>query len=172
MIRRPPRSNRTDTLFPYTTLFRSMMFPLPNDQTLRRLLRFDSALCLTCGLPGLMASGWLAGFLLPDQPGIFGFAMPVVMLGLGTALTAYALLLGILSFRASVPRGFVGLTAIGDGAWVLGTVTLLLAFAPAFSIAGSVALLIVAADTGLLGLLKARALRGGARPAVAMHRSA
>src|SRR3546814_1265905 len=23
MIRRPPRSNRTDTLFPYTTLFRS-----------------------------------------------------------------------------------------------------------------------------------------------------
>src|SRR3546814_15414290 len=24
MIRRPPRSNRTDTLFPYTTLFRSV----------------------------------------------------------------------------------------------------------------------------------------------------
>src|SRR3546814_6793657 len=27
MIRRPPRSTRTDTLFPYTTLFRS---PVPN----------------------------------------------------------------------------------------------------------------------------------------------
>src|SRR3546814_20115569 len=26
MIRRPPRSTRTDTLFPYTTLFRSMAF--------------------------------------------------------------------------------------------------------------------------------------------------
>src|SRR3546814_11751905 len=25
MIRRPPRSTRTDTLFPYTTLFRSML---------------------------------------------------------------------------------------------------------------------------------------------------
>src|SRR3546814_19703114 len=25
MLRRPPRSTRTDTLFPYTTLFRSMM---------------------------------------------------------------------------------------------------------------------------------------------------
>src|SRR3546814_17242072 len=25
MIRRPPRSTRTDTLFPYTTLFRSMV---------------------------------------------------------------------------------------------------------------------------------------------------
>src|SRR3546814_282560 len=27
MIRRPPRSTRTDTLFPYTTLFRSMDAP-------------------------------------------------------------------------------------------------------------------------------------------------
>src|SRR3546814_15715315 len=27
MIRRPPRSTRTDTLFPYTTLFRSERFP-------------------------------------------------------------------------------------------------------------------------------------------------
>src|SRR3546814_16919185 len=27
MIRRPPRSPRTDTLFPYTTLFRSFMAP-------------------------------------------------------------------------------------------------------------------------------------------------
>src|SRR3546814_17997261 len=27
MIRRPPRSTRTDTLFPYTTLFRSEMIP-------------------------------------------------------------------------------------------------------------------------------------------------
>src|SRR3546814_10770213 len=28
MIRRPPRSTRTDTLFPYTTLFRSLAEPL------------------------------------------------------------------------------------------------------------------------------------------------
>src|SRR3546814_14307114 len=27
MIRRPPRSTRTDTLFPYTTLFRSKQYP-------------------------------------------------------------------------------------------------------------------------------------------------
>src|SRR3546814_7060390 len=27
MIRRPPRSTRTDTLFPYTTLFRSLLDP-------------------------------------------------------------------------------------------------------------------------------------------------
>src|SRR3546814_17421044 len=29
MIRRPPRSTRTDTLFPYTTLFRSIVLALP-----------------------------------------------------------------------------------------------------------------------------------------------
>src|SRR3546814_12321663 len=30
MIRRPPRSTRTDTLFPYTTLFRSELFEAPS----------------------------------------------------------------------------------------------------------------------------------------------
>src|SRR3546814_11938428 len=30
MIRRPPRSTRTDTLFPYTTLFRSTSIPVKN----------------------------------------------------------------------------------------------------------------------------------------------
>src|SRR3546814_1745951 len=30
MIRRPPRSTRTDTLFPYTTLFRSAFLPDPS----------------------------------------------------------------------------------------------------------------------------------------------
>src|SRR3546814_13113840 len=32
MIRRPPRSTRTDTLFPYTTLFRSIDQPIGADQ--------------------------------------------------------------------------------------------------------------------------------------------
>src|SRR3546814_2942704 len=31
MIRRPPRSTRTDTLFPYTTLFRSKSEEIPQD---------------------------------------------------------------------------------------------------------------------------------------------
>src|SRR3546814_19312762 len=30
MIRRPPRSTRTDTLFPYTTLFRSLLYQFIN----------------------------------------------------------------------------------------------------------------------------------------------
>src|SRR3546814_17869076 len=36
MIRRPPRSTRTDTLFPYTTLFRSSLDPI-GDELARRL---------------------------------------------------------------------------------------------------------------------------------------
>src|SRR3546814_12437509 len=32
MIRRPPRSTRTDTLFPYTTLFRSRLVARRQDQ--------------------------------------------------------------------------------------------------------------------------------------------
>src|SRR3546814_10257801 len=31
MIRRPPRSTRTDTLFPYTTLFRSFLIAVSTD---------------------------------------------------------------------------------------------------------------------------------------------
>src|SRR3546814_7597948 len=38
MIRRPPRSTRTDTLFPYTTLFRSCSSPT----TFQRWLHFRS----------------------------------------------------------------------------------------------------------------------------------
>src|SRR3546814_10096135 len=41
MVRRPPRSTRTDTLFPYTTLFRSPPVSLYNDCA-RRLIQAES----------------------------------------------------------------------------------------------------------------------------------
>src|SRR3546814_4735330 len=56
MLRRPPRSTRTDTLFPYTTLFRSEAFDVVSDyarntfasaQGRDRLLRLWSAGCCT-----------------------------------------------------------------------------------------------------------------------------
>src|SRR3546814_11192298 len=37
MIRRPPRSTRTDTLFPYTTLFRSLQAPPGCARLVRRV---------------------------------------------------------------------------------------------------------------------------------------
>src|SRR3546814_17100808 len=39
MIRRPPRSTRTDTLFPYTTLFRSRPFQLHHQERALRQFR-------------------------------------------------------------------------------------------------------------------------------------
>src|SRR3546814_8144533 len=39
MIRRPPRSTRTDTLFPYTTLFRSVAKSVKGGSTLSAALR-------------------------------------------------------------------------------------------------------------------------------------
>src|SRR3546814_18518210 len=47
MIRRPPRSTRTDTLFPYTTLFRSNRLPGEGvggrqEPWMRKTLRFDA----------------------------------------------------------------------------------------------------------------------------------
>src|SRR3546814_12134643 len=42
MIRRPPRSTRTDTLFPYTTLFRSRLWIL-NSAALNELLAGEGA---------------------------------------------------------------------------------------------------------------------------------
>src|SRR3546814_8755858 len=38
MLRRPPRSTRTDTLFPYTTLFRSLL-RVPDAATVDRLIQ-------------------------------------------------------------------------------------------------------------------------------------
>src|SRR3546814_2047712 len=48
MIRRPPRSTRTDTLFPYTTLFRSFFTGLVRD-------RFHA--CIRVSRTGLAVAG-------------------------------------------------------------------------------------------------------------------
>src|SRR3546814_3440080 len=48
MIRRPPRSTRTDTLFPYTTLFRSRLGDIARD-----LGDTERAAQLVAGLPAI-----------------------------------------------------------------------------------------------------------------------
>src|SRR3546814_13161241 len=42
MIRQPPRATRTDTLFPYTTLFRSQQTPIARRVVERRALARDA----------------------------------------------------------------------------------------------------------------------------------
>src|SRR3546814_8836691 len=53
MIRRPPRSTRTDTLFPYTTLFRSR----------RRLLQWTMS---AAAIPAVVQTTWAQGY--PTRP--------------------------------------------------------------------------------------------------------
>src|SRR3546814_4372107 len=55
MIRRPPRSTRTDTLFPYTTLFRSCSSPRRN--SMRACSTGSRGCTLTCsrGFPASMS---------------------------------------------------------------------------------------------------------------------
>src|SRR3546814_5830444 len=65
MLRRPPRSTRTDTLFPYTTLFRSALLlclALPlyvaaiyqSDWRFLMALLFAATVCLYAFLPTIM----------------------------------------------------------------------------------------------------------------------
>src|SRR3546814_15953182 len=71
MIRRPPRSTRTDTLFPYTTLFRSAGARRRNQLLYRRFPAARRSIDLGvegdgCRLPGALGRGecarkkWLA----------------------------------------------------------------------------------------------------------------
>src|SRR3546814_9519976 len=82
MIRRPPRSTRTDTLFPYTTLFRSLV-----------------AVLVRAGTFGLCGSGiWaltaiLARDALDGGPAVFGLLLG----GFGVGAVVGAVL------RAAIP---------------------------------------------------------------------
>src|SRR3546814_7408933 len=87
MIRRPPRSTRTDTLFPYTTLFRSTRgFEAPASITADKItidgtsLRFSDA---TYG--GLMTGGGASFATLGGSAGsliaVTGYASAAVIAG-------------------------------------------------------------------------------------------
>src|SRR3546814_4616087 len=68
MIRRPPRSTRTDTLFPYTTLFRSGRGCAGHSHRQRRLVRGGTVQSGGCGVRAgvslLRRVRWLGGFPL------------------------------------------------------------------------------------------------------------
>src|SRR3546814_12524068 len=61
MIRRPPRSTRTDTLFPYTTRFRSTQGPITKTLILFALPTLASNILQT--LSGSVNSIWVGQFL-------------------------------------------------------------------------------------------------------------
>src|SRR3546814_8497296 len=69
MFRRPPRSTRTDTLFPYTTLFRSGWGKDPN----RDHAMTDAVFLSASDQPSeYIRAQEAAGKTMPAQPGLFG----------------------------------------------------------------------------------------------------
>lgn len=134
---------------------------------LAAILKADAAFCAAIALPGLVAPGWLAGFLLPETPALLGFPMATVMLEAGIGLALSAIVLLVIATRPSVSRLLAGLSAGIDAALAAGTVLLLAVAGSAFSRWGALALLIVAADTALIAWLKLRALRSASPVAAA-----
>src|SRR3546814_16509919 len=65
MRRRPPRSTRTDTLLPYTTLFRSLTLPI---SLLPRIRQVD-------GVRDVTYANWFGGAYQDPRNQIFSFAV-------------------------------------------------------------------------------------------------
>src|SRR3546814_5661968 len=63
MSRRPPRSTRTDTLFPYTTLFRSgIAFPVPANDDASRAIRLYCDAVAAAATKGGQGAAAAAGY--------------------------------------------------------------------------------------------------------------
>src|SRR3546814_1612609 len=104
MIRRPPRSTRTDTLFPYTTLFRSPRFASQRHRARPRLVRprrcRDDKPCLFPSFSPLRhvgPQGWLEAPRpltkgAPMTTRIVAIGMLVALLGVVAAFMAIALI--------------------------------------------------------------------------------
>src|SRR3546814_1372188 len=71
MIRRPPRSTRTDTLFPYTTLFRSLETQLLEDRTLACHRTLDTLIGDFAKIQGFECGGHIEARL--ENSDIVGF---------------------------------------------------------------------------------------------------
>src|SRR3546814_19514808 len=81
MIRRPPRSTRTDTLFPYTTLFRSLALAVSGKITGSDLdaimTRLDSAMARHEKVHMFVETRTIDGIELSGLPAYTARAMPL-----------------------------------------------------------------------------------------------
>jgi hypothetical protein len=87
-----------------------------NQSNLRHILNANAMFSATSGLFFLLAAKPLAEFL---------GATPLVMYSLGIVMFGYAALIAFNTYRPVISREFTLFTVIGDTAWVLGSVLLL-----------------------------------------------
>jgi hypothetical protein len=93
------------------------MNTLNNQSTLHHILHTNAVFSFTSGLFFLLAREPLAEFL---------GASAAVMNILALIMFGYALLIATNILRPEIKRGFVLFTVIGDSAWVLGSILLLI----------------------------------------------
>lgn len=99
-------------------------------------LRSNAVFSDISGLVMLVAAKPLAAFLGLNNPGI--------LVGMGIALLAWALILFWGSIQLDVPRWLAWLAIDGDLTWVVGSVIVLLLPAVSFSVAGKWTIAIIA----------------------------
>jgi len=88
-----------------------------NIQTnLRHILNANAMFSATSGLFFFLAARPLAEFL---------GAMPLLMYSLGIVMFGYAALIAFNTYRPAISREFTLFTVVGDSAWVLGSILLL-----------------------------------------------
>src|SRR3546814_2273735 len=110
MIRRPPRSTRTDTLFPYTTLFRSrILAELRGLDPKDRITPIKAALQMEAAVDGAQVAGQDApyGALLVEHPDSdAGKPLSGLARAFGNALRPALRTAGLLAAQddASLPR--------------------------------------------------------------------
>src|SRR3546814_19825183 len=94
MIRRPPRSTRTDTLFPYTTLFRSALSP-DDVAAVARVERYLNDIQTLQGRFVQVSSNgaYAEGDIYLDRPGSLRFdydpPSPVLIIANGMSMLSY-----------------------------------------------------------------------------------
>jgi hypothetical protein len=124
-----------------------MLYP---SNLLRRALLADAvfsgiaAIGLTFG-----ASGLASLFQLPD----------ILLRESGLFLIAYALFVGWLGSRGSIPRGLVGLVVAGNAAWTLASIALLVSNAVSPNVLGELMVIAQAIATGVFAELQYVGLR-------------
>src|SRR3546814_4293390 len=108
MLRRPPRSTRTDTLFPYTTLFRSFARREAIENLRLKRLEIDTLMLVAAAGAGALGA-WAEGALLLF---LFSLGHALEHYAMGRAKRAIEALADLAPRTAMVRRGDGGLSEV------------------------------------------------------------